>query len=84
MQRRLITHQEVAGEREQEGLCIWLLGEISFSRMKDCIRSLFALSGLLIVLRVDLFGFLVLMENSSLSIVLLRTLASNATIPWSF
>lgn len=35
----------------------------------------FAWAGLLIVLRVDLFGFLVLMEGSSLSAELLRVLA---------
>lgn len=30
MQKTLITHQGVAGEREQEALCIWLPEDISF------------------------------------------------------
>lgn len=52
--------------------------------IKDFIKSLYAWCGLLIVSWVDLFGFLVLMKSSSCSTELLRVLASEAPIFWSF
>lgn len=52
--------------------------------IKDFIKRLFAWDGPLTVLRADLFGFLVLMESSSLSTELIRARASSASILWGF
>lgn len=89
MQRTLTTHQGLLRRGSREASLLGYQGKSLFKNtfpieVEDFIKRLFARAGPLTVLRADLFGFLVLMESSSLSTELIRALAHSASILRSF